>query len=362
MDIIRSMDLYRVRLPLKQALHHARTDTSFLDQVLLVITTGDGTRGYGEVRGNGGYATGASAESIIAAFRDGGRALLGASLGDAAQTMLQGSGSPLAAALVEAATLDAAGRRDGVPVWRLLGGSGPRRLETHAAIGFVGPDRAAEIVREAAGKGIRRFKVRVGSETIADDVERVAAVREAAGADAEIGIDANGAWSVERSRESARLLGPYGVAWVEQPTPVGDDEALKAVRRLGAWPVLADEGVRTYQHVRHIIENGLADGVNLKIEKSGTVATLRRAVEAAREGGLLIELGQMDQGRLGCAFTSHLGTALDVDKLELWGFQNVTDDVATGLELEDGAMVLSSEPGLGVSVDLSRAERVLSLC
>src|SRR5690606_16718939 len=113
MNIIGSMELYRVRLPLKQPLHHARTSTSFLDQVLLVITTGDGTRGYGEVRGNGGYATGAGAEAIIGAFRDRGRALLGTPLDDAPQTMLRLSGFPLAAALVEAARLDAAGRRAG---------------------------------------------------------------------------------------------------------------------------------------------------------------------------------------------------------------------------------------------------------
>ena len=80
---------------------------------------------------------------------------------------------------------------------------------------------------------------------------------------------------------------------------------------------------------------------------------LCRAVEAARQLGLGLALGQLDCGRLGCATTTHLAVGLGVDMAELWGFAHVATDVAGPLEVRDGAVVVPRGTGLGVEVDLT---------
>lgn len=362
MERVRRIEIYRVRLMLREALHHAQVRVDCLDELFAVLLTDGGVTGRGEVRGNGAYATGADVDLVVEALSRCGKELIGLSLNELAPLALAATGLPLAAALLEGAALDAAAAAAGVPVWRWLGAPAARPLSTHAHIGFVSPRRAGELARLAIARGVRRIKIRVGSPSLDDDLARVSAVRETVGSAVELALDANGAWSADVAVEALTALAAFGVLWIEQPTAPGDDPALAKVRARSPVPVIVDESVRGAADVHRVARCGLADGVHLKLEKCGTFAALQQAVEAARAERLLIELGQMDMGRLGCALTAHLATALPVDYCELWGFQHICRDVASGLEMDQGHIKLSNTPGLGVEVDLGEAERVLSIC
>ena len=81
----------------------------------------------------------------------------------------------------------------------------------------VGPERAREIV---AGSGCRTAKVKVADagQGQADDIARVAAVRDAIGPDGRIRVDVNGAWTVGAgARRMLAALAPVGLEYVEQP-------------------------------------------------------------------------------------------------------------------------------------------------
>lgn len=362
MDRVRRIEIYRLRLPLREALHHSRVNTAYLDQLFAVLETEEGVTGYGEVRGNGAYATGADTGELIHGLSRCASQLSGCPLHELSRRVMELTALPAAAALVEGAALDAAARAAGVPVWRWLGLAETRPLSTHAHIGFAAPDHAARLARRAAAHGVHRFKVRVGSPDLADDVARVGAVRDAIGETAEIAVDANGAWSAAQAEEAMRALASFRLLWVEQPTPAGDDEALRRVRRASPVPVVLDEIARSVADVERIAREQLADGINIKLEKFGTAADVLRAADLARDAGLLVEVGQMDQGRLGCALTAHLAAAARAEYCELWGFQNVAEDAASGLDLVAGCIHLTGAPGLGVQVRLRGAERVMTLC
>jgi L-alanine-DL-glutamate epimerase-like enolase superfamily enzyme len=353
---IQHLDLYRVALPLATPLAHSQVATDVLDEVFLALTLAGGGRGVAEVRGNGAYATGYTTDSVIAAITDTAASLTGGDAHHAAAVVLAKTGNRLATALMEAATLDALARQDGAPLWRFLGATRAPQIATHASIAFLTLSEASDRARAAADAGFRRFKIRVGANP-EDDVARVAAVRQAVPA-AKLVLDANGTWTAAEAVAMARRLAPLGIAWLEQPTTPGDDSALRAVRDDASIKVVADESVRTAEDIERLVAARAVDGVHVKLEKCGTVAELRRAADFAKRAGLFVEIGLMDQGRLGSATIACIASTIAADAYELWGFERVQRDIAHGLEVDAGAIRLSERPGNGIEVELPEAARV----
>jgi L-Ala-D/L-Glu epimerase len=353
---IQHLALYRVALPLSTALAHSQVATDVLDEVFLALTLAGGARGVAEVRGNGAYATGHTAGAVIAAIAATAESLIGQDASHAVPAVLAKTGNRLAAALLEAATLDALARQEGAPLWRYLGATRVPQIATHASIAFLAPSEASDRARAATRAGFRRFKIRVGADP-EDDVARVTAVRQAALA-ANLVLDANGAWTPDEAVIMARRLAPLRIDWLEQPTATGDDAALQTVRAGASIRVVADESVRTAEDVERLVAARAVDGVHVKLEKCGTVAELRRAVGFAKRAGLFVEIGLMDQGRLGSATIACIASTIEADAYELWGFERAQRDVSRGLEVDAGAIRLSERPGNGIEVELPEAARV----
>ena len=352
MSEISAIRLYRADLPLAARLEHASASEPVLEEVFLRLSTASGVEGFAEVRGNGVYATGADVATVLGEVADDlGPRLRGVGLAEASSLIGGARTSSLARALADGAVLDATAREAGQPLWQLLGGRRIAAVPTHFQVGFCTVEQGAERARAAARMGFRRVKVRVGRPAPEDDIALVRACRYALGEDVAIALDANGAWDVEIALRTLRAVEPQEIAWIEQPTPPADIDALRAVRRSVAVPVIADEAVRTAGDLSRLCAAGAVDGVHLKLEKAGTVAALRALADQARTAGLMVLVGQMDQGRLGSSLTVHIAAAVEAQAYELWGFQNVVRDVTAGLEMRDGCIPLPVGPGTGVEVD-----------
>jgi len=107
----------------------------------------------------------------------------------------------------------------------------------------VDADMAAGMAAESAAAGMTTVKVKVGGVALAEDADRVAAVRATLGPGARIRLDANGAWDVDSAVAAIERLARFDLELVEQP--VADLGDLALVRRRVAVPVAADESVRT---------------------------------------------------------------------------------------------------------------------
>ncbi len=92
--------------------------------------------------------------------------------------------------------------------------------------------------------GYACFKLKVG---LPDDVERVAAVREAVGSWPALRLDANGAWTPEQAVEQITALEPFDLQLVEQPCATLEEMA--EVRPHVGVPVAADESVASVAEV-----------------------------------------------------------------------------------------------------------------
>jgi L-Ala-D/L-Glu epimerase / N-acetyl-D-glutamate racemase len=241
-------------------------------------------------------------------------------------------------AALDAALHDWIGKRLGVPLWRLLGLS-PEAPPTSYTIGIDSLDATRDRARRA--RGFRALKVKVGGR---EDLARLEAVREES--DAPLRVDANEGWTLESARELMPELIRLDVEFVEQPFPAGDLDSFRALRELAPrLPVIVDEGCQDLHDVAPAAT--YADGINVKLAKSGGVREAVRMIHAARALGLRVMLGCMVESQLGVAPAAAIASL--ADWVDLDGHLLLADEPFTGLRFEDGRVLPGMEPGLGVA-------------
>jgi L-Ala-D/L-Glu epimerase len=239
---------------------------------------------------------------------------------------------------LDAALHDWIGQQLGVPLWRLLGLS-PEAPPTSYTIAIDSVDGTRDRVRHASE--FRALKVKVGA---AEDLERLEAVREET--EAPLRVDANEGWTLDSARELMPELIRMGVEFVEQPFPAGDLDSFRALRELHPrLPVIIDEGCHDLGDVAPA--SAYADGINVKLAKSGGVREAVRMIHAARALGLRVMLGCMVESQLGVAPAAAIASL--ADWVDLDGHLLLADEPFTGLRFEDGRVLPGPGPGLGVA-------------
>ncbi len=314
-------------------------NTTTSEDIVQVAITHEGVTGYGEGAPDERY--GESCESAMAFFERA-RTLLGddpfaleATLGRIGAL----PGEMAAKCAIDGALHDLMGKLAGQPLWRLFG-LDPTPPPTSYTISIDTLEGTADRARRAAG--FHALKIKVGGP---GDLDRVRAVREQA-PDALIRVDANEAWTVEFTREIAPELVSLGVELIEQPLHADQVDGYRELHVASLpIPIVLDESVHTLPDVGRA--GGIADGVNIKLTKSGGIREAHRMIHAARALGLKVMLGCMNETSLGIAAAVQLSPLVDV--VDLDGHLLNANDAFTGLGFVDGAVVPSDLAGLGVT-------------
>lgn len=180
------------------------------------------------------------------------------------------------------------------------------RIPVNCTVPAVDPTKAQEIVRRS---GCRTAKVKVAEpgQTLGQDVERVAAVRDALGHDGAVRIDANGAWTVEQAIAAIRELdrAAAGLEYAEQPCHTLAE--LAQVRLRISVPIAADESIRRADDPMRVAVLGAADIAVLKVQPLGGVA---RALAIAEKCGLPVVVSSALETSVGLAAGLALAAAL----------------------------------------------------
>ncbi|MFI5690658.1 o-succinylbenzoate synthase [Kribbella sp. NPDC051586] len=177
------------------------------------------------------------------------------------------------------------------------------RVPVNCTVPAIGPEKAAEIVR-ASGCGTAKVKVAEPGQTLADDIARVEAVRDAIGA-GQVRIDANGAWSVDQAVRSLKELQRFDLEYVEQPARTVEE--LAQVRRRTAVPVAADESIRRAEDPLLVKKLDAADIAVLKVQPIGGV---RACLDIAEQIGLPVVVSSALETSVGIAAGVALAAAL----------------------------------------------------
>ena len=303
------------------------------ERVVQVEITHSGVRGHGEAAPIARYDE--SAESALAYVEEH-AGLIGDDPFAIEAAMARLPARELAArAAIDAALHDLQGKLVSLPVWRLLGlrRDGP---PTSWTIWLGDPDDMARRAEKAAAR-FKRLKLKLGARD-GLDVERVRAVRGVT--DLPLQCDVNEAWTLD---EALDALPQIDVEYCEQPLPAGDPGGAELKRR-SPVPIYVDEDCHTLADVAACAER--ANGINVKLAKSGGIREAMRMVHAARALDLGCMLGCMVESGLGIAAGAHIASLFD--HVDLDGNILIAHDPWPGVAFVDGVQRPSDEPGLGV--------------
>jgi len=260
-----------------------------------------------------------------------------------------------AIAAIDNAIWDALGKLYNVPLYRLLGGYRDR-VPVIAIGGYYYPSdpKHTALQEEVLGyqkSGIAGIKLKVGRVEIAQDVERVQAVRQAVGGEFILACDANQAWTPEQAIEFCRAVAPFNVRWIEEPVRWYDQlGGLRAVAQAAPMPVVAGQGEITRFGCRDLITHGGVDILNVDVTIAGGVTEWKRI--AAMAGAFNVQMAHHEESQVALHLLASIPHGLyveifpDLQRDPLW--YELQDERPA---IQDGYMLLSDRPGLGLKLN-----------
>jgi len=339
-------------LPLRQPFAAAHGTLADRQGVLVELTDEGGVIGVGEATPIPSFGGGTQAD-VVALIERHGVALL-----DPA-TRVEGAGSAALRCALDVAALDIEGRRAGKPIAALLSEQPLGQVPVNAIIGDGPPEEIAAVGVEAMARGYRVLKLKVGSQSLAADVARVAALR-AACPRARIHLDPNGAWDERTAMEAVFEFEPFGIGLIEQPVPASDPEALARVHTRSSILLAADEAMMDPDVVERVLALQAADWVMLKPMVLGGIRPAFEVGQRALALGMRAIATTTFDSSVGIAASLQLALALPGNPSHglSTGEMLAGDVVARTLVPTLGVMAPPDAPGLGVSVDEAALDRV----
>lgn len=321
----------------------------------LVALRADGHTGWGEASPLPGWSSD-DMDAALATLRSGSPLAIDGSAWEAVGAWLAAAENAASArAAIAGAALDLDARRAGVPLWHHLaerhpsldvGGarSSPR---VNALVSATPVDDVAAGVRAAISTGTTTVKLKVGALDPGADLERIAAAR-AAGPEVTLRLDANGAWDHDTAVDVLRRALAFGVELCEEP--VSGVAEIAAVGREVEIGVAVDESLRGPGDLAVVI--GHAGDLAALIVKPQALGGPDRAIDtvvAARAAGIGVIVTSMIDSAVGLAHAAHVAAACGLATAHgLATASLLSADVAAGLAVIDGHIVLGDEVGLGI--------------
>ncbi len=262
---------------------------------------------------------------------------------------------------LEIALLDAIGKVEGCGVCMLLSPAGtvPRaKVPVNAVIGTRTMEDAVAAAREARSNGFRCVKLKV--QSIREEVERVAAVRDAIGPGVHLRLDANEAWNLEEAITILLQCVPYDIQYVEQPLKAQDLAGMRTLRQAIPIPIAVDEALHSLESARLVLDSEAADILVIKPQLAGGLRAGQQIIQAATERGVRSVITSTIEAGIGLAAALHLAAASPAVTLEcgLATLHLLIDDLLIDdLPVRDGFLTVPTGPGLGVALDREALNR-----
>ena len=230
-------------------------------------------------------------------------------------------------------------RQDRIPLYTTEGGW--LHLPTEALV---------EGAVQARAEGFHGAKLKVGRPHVAEDVARIAAVREAVGDDWDIMVDANQGFRCPR-RSAARAFEPLDIAWLEEPIHADDVHAHRRLSASTTVPIAVGESLYSLSQFKDYLQSDACSVVQVDVGRIGGITPWLKVAHMAEAYNVpvcphfLMEI----HVALCCAVPNSRWLEY-IPQLDL-----ITQ---SGMRIEDGHGVPSQAPGLGIDWDWAGIERL----
>ncbi len=218
--------------------------------------------------------------------------------------------------------------------WKLNISKGPMTDYT------IGIDSVEKMIEKMKAKPWPIYKIKLGTK---EDAMIIRALRKHT--DSVLRVDANSGWTLEQALDLIPALYQCGVEFIEQPLEKADLSGMRVLYEKSPIPLIADESCVHEQDVEKC--QGLFHGVNIKLTKCSGLTPALRMIETTRKLGMKVMAGSMNESSIGSSAIGHLLPLLDY--VDMDGTLLLDEDIASGLEIDNGKVILSGKPGLGIT-------------
>ncbi|CAG9233455.1 Mandelate racemase/muconate lactonizing protein [Burkholderia gladioli] len=276
---------------------------------------------------------------------------------------------------LEMACWDIIGKAAGKPVYELLGGKVNERLRSYTYLypknakgeyDYDDPDLAAECAAENVKLGFTAVKFDPAgpytnysghqlSLPVLDRCETFCRkIREAVGSQADLLFGTHGQMVPSSAIRLARRLEKYDPLWFEEPVPPGQEEAIAEVARHTSIPIATGERLTTKYEFHKLLQAGGASILQMNVGRVGGLLEAKKIATLAEVHYAQIA-PHLYNGPVGAAASIQLAACtpnfLIQESIMTWGGFH-SEVVTTPIRWEDGYIIPSSEPGLGIELDM----------
>jgi L-alanine-DL-glutamate epimerase-like enolase superfamily enzyme len=256
-------------------------------------------------------------------------------------------------AALDIAMWDIIGKVAGLPLYRLFGGY-RSEVPCYVTCAYYRDGKTkselADEMQMLKAQGHTGFKAKAGGLPLAEDMERLALVREIVGDDKSLMIDVNRAWDLPTAIEAARLLEPLHPRWLEEPVRWADDRReLKLLAQKTSIPLSAGESELTSYACRALLEEQAIEILQFD-------CTMMGGFTEGRKLAALCELNHVQVApHHDCFIHAHIVAASPAGLI----VESFTDPERDPLQAElfedpprisGGVLTLKEQPGLGLTL------------
>lgn len=359
-----AMDVWHLALPVNARRDHGIGSVEHsVDIVVLRLTAEDGSVGWGEASPWSVF-TGSAEASLAALDRYIRPLVVGASVGNRAAIMQAAAFAVAhcteAKAALETALLDLHGRISDQPVWALLGGKCRDTIPLSCSIADPDFDKDLALMDRIRADGLRIIKLKTGFKGHAYDVMRLERLRNDY-PEFDIRVDYNQGLHHDDALRCVRDVAQFAPGFIEQPVKAHLRVLMAEIRRNIDVPLLADESVFGPEDMQVAIDGKIADGVSIKIMKTGGLTRAQTVARMAANVGMSAYGGDMFEAGLAHLAGTHMIAATPEITLGCEFYQAsyflVEDILETPFNVRDGQVVVPSGPGLGNAPNLDVVNR-----
>lgn len=258
-----------------------------------------------------------------------------------------------AKAAIDIAIHDIIGKYLNIPVYNYIGGKTRDSIPLSWMVGVDTKERMVSECQKFLAMGIGAFKIKAGLD-FDEDIERFKAIRNSLGNKVILYVDPNQTFKgTKRAVTLIRELEKYGLAWIEEPSPIFDKRSRLEISKSISVPILGDESCTTPLDVAQELELGAIGIVMIKVARTGFHKT-KKIIYMCQEAGIPCLIGSAADSSIGAAASAQVAVA----------FRNVIfpSEISYHLRMKgdllidpprfhNGYLSLPEKPGLGIEVN-----------
>jgi L-alanine-DL-glutamate epimerase-like enolase superfamily enzyme len=205
----------------------------------------------------------------------------------------------------------------------------------------IGIDEPAKMLAKMQAHPWPVYKIKVGT---ADDIATLQLLRKHT--DAVFRVDANAGWTMDEALHIIPQLKALGVELVEQPLAKDNWDGMKILYQQSSLPLFADESCVFERDVAKCADH--FHGINIKLTKCSGITPAIRMIKEAKQLGLKVMMGCMNESSIGSAAIAQFLPQLDY--VDMDGPLLLKEDIAQGLQYNNGVVSINNTAGLSIQM------------